>query len=397
MDDEARYVLLGGGMAADAAARGIRREDPDGSILLLTSEPHPPYDRPPLSKGLWKGDDEERIWRGTEELGVDLRTGVVVEELDRDSGTVRDSRGRTFGFERLLLATGARPRRLTGDDPGVLYFRTLEDFRRLRSSLEGADSVALIGGGFIGCELAASLAGRGLAVTQFFPEDGPMGLVLPVPFSEHLGRYLERHGVVVRSGSLVVGTRVEEGGVRLVLEEGGEVGPFSAVVAGLGVIPRDELAGEAGLAVDDGILVDESLCTGDDRIFAAGDVARFPVPFLGGRHRVEHEEHANESGVLAGRGMGGASALYDPLPYVYSGVGDLVLELVGLSEPGARWDWRTPSEPEGVGVARAVADDRVVAALVWNRPGRASRIKQALRTDRELDLDALTAIVDPSH
>jgi NADPH-dependent 2,4-dienoyl-CoA reductase/sulfur reductase-like enzyme len=162
-----RYLIIGGGMTADAAVRGIRELDADASIGLITAEDYPPYNRPPLSKGLWKGEPIETIWRGTAELGVELHRGRSVRHVDLHAKQVTDDTGQVYAFDRLLLATGASPVRLNGTD--VVYFRTLDDYYRLRELAQQNKRFIVIGGGFIGSELAAALALQGCQVTMLFP------------------------------------------------------------------------------------------------------------------------------------------------------------------------------------------------------------------------------------
>ncbi len=416
------YLIVGGGMTADAAVRGIRSEDPKGTILLLSAESHPPYDRPPLSKGLWTGDDEERIWRGTEDVGARVRTGCRAVSLDRERRRVATGDGDALKYRRLLLATGARPRLLEGSAADqVIHYRTLDDFRALRTRLRAGGRLALVGGGFIGCELAGTLAQAShsddadLEIHLTYPESLPLERSLPAPFGELLARHLRDAGVRLHPGRLVTEVTGEPDNLSLQWERAGGTaqsrpsagndetasspagvdGNFRTVVAGLGVEPRVELAGEAGLEVADGIVVDRTLRTIDPRIFAAGDVASFPISFVGGRHRVEHEEHANASGMTAGRAMAGAEVDYDPLPYVYSGIGPLTLELLGLPSPDHQVEVTAPDAPEGRGLAVFRHQGRTTGALVWNRPGRAHRIRKRLRTDTEPPtLDELLAILD---
>lgn len=415
-------------MTADAAVRGIRSVDEEGTILVLTDEPHPPYDRPPLSKGLWTGDDEERIWRETGDVGARIRTGCRVESMDREAREVQIRGGERVGYERLLLSTGARPRTLNGPAADqVIHFRTLEDFRALRHRVRQGGRLALVGGGFIGCELAGSLIRTSGAESEeypppeemeihlIYPESLPLERSLPGPFGELLARHLESVGVALHPGWAV--SEVGGGPEQLELQvepakgtpdaetaslAGDRSRPrpdmpagFDTVVAGLGVDPRVELAREAGLEVDEGIVVDASLRTADPRVFAAGDVARFPVPFLGGLHRVEHEEHANESGLTAGQAMAGQQVSYEPLPYVYSGVGPLTLEILGLPSPDDQVEAAPPGSPEGVGLARILREGRITGVLIWNRPGRAHRIRRRLLDDDpDPTLDELKQILD---
>lgn len=412
-------------MTGDAAVRGIRSEDQEGRIRLLSAEPHPPYDRPPLSKGLWKGESEERIQRETGDLEVDLRLNTRAVRLEADPPAVVDDSGTRHQARHILLATGARPRRLTGPDEGVIYFRTLDDYRNLRDRLQGCSRIAVVGGGFIGCEIAASLAvASDVEVHLVFPEEGPLGGKIPPPFHRFLAHTLDEMGVIVRSGVTVTGVHAQGDGCYR-LETGGEDSAseadpaggdhsgeketgalmglpsisFDLVVAGLGVEPCVELAEEAGLEVEGGIVVDHGLLTSAPNIWAAGDVARFPLSLTGQREVLGHEEHANESGMMAGRAMAGASVHYDPLPYVYSGIGELTLELVGLPSEGDQVDVEAGQGPMDPGFARYHRDGRTTGVLIWNRPGRAFRVKRGwapAEGDPGPDMDQLRDLILPS-
>jgi 3-phenylpropionate/trans-cinnamate dioxygenase ferredoxin reductase component len=325
-----RYLIVGGGMTADAAVRGIRDHDPDGSIGLVGEEPDPPYSRPPLSKALWQGKDEASVWRGTEKFGVELSLGRRVVEVDLAGHLATDDQGGSYGYEKLLLATGGRPRRLpgdTGDD--VVYFRRLPDYRRLRELADRSSSFVVLGGGFIGSELAAALNGAGCPVTLVFPEAGIGARLFPADLAASVNELYTGHGVDVRPGELVAG--VERAGERLEVTLGGGGSlEADAVVAGLGIVSATELAEAAGLEVDDGIVVDEygrADETGD--VYAAGDVARFPATALGHSIRVEHEDQANSHGHAVGANMAGADAPYTHLPFFYSDLFELGYEAVG--------------------------------------------------------------------
>src|SRR5262245_21148852 len=156
-----KYLIVGGGMTGDAAVQGIREVDPEGSIGLIGADPHPPYNRPPLSKGLWKGEPEATLDRGTRAAGVELMLGQTVVRVDPEKKRVADSRGTSYEYEKLLLATGAAPRKLLFGDDDIIYYRTLDDYRRLRALTEAGRRFAVIGGGFIGSEIAAALALNG--------------------------------------------------------------------------------------------------------------------------------------------------------------------------------------------------------------------------------------------
>ena len=356
---DTKYLIVGAGMTGDSAAKGIREHDPAGSITIVGSEPHPPYKRPHLSKKLWQGGDEAKIWRDPTD-GVDLRTGRTIVSLDLAARTATDDQGEEYRWERLLLATGARPREIP-DAEGVTYFRTLEDYRSLRGRAGEGRHVAVIGGGFIGSEVAAGLAGLGTRVTMLFPESGIGFRLFPKDLSDSVTDYYREKGVDVLAHERVVAAR---NGV--VDTAQGATLEVDAIVAGLGVAPNTELAEAAGLVVDDGIVVDErGRCPGHEDVFAAGDVARFPVAALGRSLRIEHEDHANTHGRVVGANTAGADTPYDHLPFFYSDLFDLGYEAVGLvdSRLDVVEEWQ---EPFRKGVVRYLEDGRVRGVLLWN-------------------------------
>jgi 3-phenylpropionate/trans-cinnamate dioxygenase ferredoxin reductase subunit len=360
-----RYLIIGGGLTADGACKGIRAVDPDGTIALVGEELHPPYARPPLSKALWKGDDENTIWRGTEKLGVDLRLGRRIVTLDLRERIATDDDGQRHGYERLLLATGGRPRRLPfGGD--VIYFRTLDDYRHLRTLADGGARFVVIGGGFIGSEIAAALSLNGCAVTMVFPEPGIGARIFPAELSLALNDYYGNRGVELLPGASVAG--IERNRITL---GNGRTLEADAVVAGIGIEPNVELAAEAGLPVRNGIVVDSlGRVGGREDVFAAGDVAGFPVPSLGGNVRVEHEDHAKSHGKRVGANMAGAAEPYDYLPFFYSDLFDLGYEAVG--ELDSRLDTLVElGELGDEGVVYYLDDKgRPRGVLLWNLFGR---------------------------
>jgi len=359
-----RYLVVGGGMAADAAVRGIREVDSSGEIAVVSAEVDPPYARPPLSKALWKGSPLESIWLNTQTLGVDLFSGSRIVALDRAQRVARDDRGVEYRFEKLLLATGGTPRRLERDSGAPIYFRTLADYRQLRTLVDSGGEFAVLGGGFIGSEIAAALALVGRKVTMVFPESGIGARLFPSDLARHLVGYYRERGVDVIPNTSV--QAVEREGARLVLSlEGGRRIVADGVVAGLGIVPNVELALAAGLEVGDGIFVDRFLRTRDDRVFAAGDVANFFSPHLGGRMRVEHEDNALTMGKAAGRAMAGVEAEYTHLPFFYSDLFDLGYEAVGDLDPRSEVvaDWKREFEE---GVVYYLRDGRVRGVLLWN-------------------------------
>ena len=388
-----RYLIVGGGMTGDAACRGIRDHDPDGSIGIVGEEPDPPYSRPPLSKALWQGKDEESVWRGTQEFGVELNLGRRVVSLELGAHRVTDDRGVSYGYEKLLLATGGTPRRLpgdTGDD--IVYFRRLPDYRRLRKLADRSASFVVLGGGFIGSELAAALTSAGSPVTLVFPESGIGARLFPADLADSVNELYRGHGVEVRGGELVASVARDGEGFRVELQSGGAL-EADAVVAGLGIVPSTELADAAGLEVDDGIVVDEyGRAGGSGDVYAAGDVARFPATALGHSIRVEHEDQANSHGRAVGANMAGADTPYTHLPFFYSDLFELGYEAVGevdsRRETVSEW-----AEPFRKGVVAYLDEERRPRGFllidVWGKVDAATELIAAGRSLGEGTLASL--------
>jgi NADPH-dependent 2,4-dienoyl-CoA reductase/sulfur reductase-like enzyme len=364
-----RYVIVGGGMTAHAAAQGIRELDRTGSIVIIGAEAHPPYARPPLSKALWKGQAEDSVWLApVAELRV--HSGRRAVSIDRKGHRVVDDQGESHPYDKLLLATGGTPRRLPFGGDRVVYFRTVDDYRRLRRSGRRA---VVIGGGFIGSEIAAALSIDGRDVTMVFPEEGICRRAFPKDLSEFVTGYYREKGVQVLTGD--VPTEVtDSGSVRV--KSGREL-PADVIVAGLGIAPDTQLAESAGLEVRDGIVVDEQLRTSDPDILAAGDVARFRSIVLEKDMRVEHEDNANTMGRLAGQAMTGTSVTYRHVPMFYSDLFDLGYEAVGEIDSRLETvaDWKVPFRE---GVVYYLRDGRVRGVLLWNTWGQVDHARELL-------------------
>jgi NADPH-dependent 2,4-dienoyl-CoA reductase/sulfur reductase-like enzyme len=364
-----RYLIVGGGMTADAAVRGIREVDPDGSICIVGSEAAAPYKRPPLSKGLWKGDPEETVWYWTEALGATIHSGRTIRMIDPEGHRVVDDHGEIHGYDKLLLATGASPRRLPFGDGRILYYRTWADYERLRGMISEGKRIAVIGAGFIGLELAAALAMNDAEPAIFFPGDRLGNRLFPRSLGHFLNAYYAGKGVELFPETAVTGL-TESGGRVVLATRNARTGlartfAFDGVVAGIGVAPNVELARAAGLAIGNGIRVDACLRTSAPDIYAAGDVAEFENPALGRRIRVEHEDNARKMGKAAGRSMAGREEPYDHLPMFYSDLFELGFEAVGLIDAHLETvqDWE---EPNRKGVVYYLQDRRVRGVLLWN-------------------------------
>jgi 3-phenylpropionate/trans-cinnamate dioxygenase ferredoxin reductase component len=388
-----RYLIVGGGMTADAACKGIRDHDPNGSIGLFGEDPNEPYARPPLTKALWKGKPEDSIWRGTTDLGVDLHLGRTIVTLDLDGHSATDDEGTTHSYERLLLATGGTPRRVPAWDDGVIYYRTLDHYRKLRPLAHDGTRAAVIGGGFIGSELAAALTMNDCSVSIVVPEVGIGARIFPASLSEFVNGYYRDKGVDVLAEERVSGVVRDGDGYRVETESRKSVSA-DVVVAGLGIVPRTDLAEQSSLPVDDGIVVDDrGRVDGHDDVFAAGDVARFPATALGGLRRVEHENHANSHGRHVGANMAGADQPYDYLPYFYSDLFELGYEAIGDTDSRLEVvdEW---AEPNRKGVVCYVEEGKPRGFLLWDVWDKVDRARELIAAGDPVDRAEIRALMD---
>jgi NADPH-dependent 2,4-dienoyl-CoA reductase/sulfur reductase-like enzyme len=377
----ADVLLIGAGVASARCARMLRRRGFGGSILLVGDEAALPYNRPPLSKELLRGEAPAELaaveppeWYGRH--GVEVLTSVAASRLDVAARVAGLDDGTTVQFGRCLIATGAEPRRLTAPGADVVYtLRTLDDTTRIRVAALAADADApavVIGGGFIGVEVGASLASLGLKVTILEASSGLWGGTLGEVVSTWARGRLADVGASVRFGALV--TRIGPEGPIV----GDEILPAALTVAGVGVTPRTQLAEDAGLAVDDGLLLDEARAVADG-IFAAGDIARVPHPLADGEPiRVEHWHAARESGEMAALGMLGTEVPPPRAPWVYSEFAGQMLDVVG---------WAPDRDEE-----RVIGDpgsDRFAVAYL-----RAGRVAQVAVVNGFIPVDAARAFVE---
>ncbi len=377
-----KYLIIGGGMTADAAVQGIRELDPEGSLGVISAEPDPPYNRPPLTKGLWKDQALDSIWRTQAKEKATLHLGRRATDLNLWRRQVTDDQGDTYTFEKLLLATGGVPRRLPigGDD--ILYYRTVQDYRRLRALTEKIDKIAVIGAGFIGAELAAALAMNKKQVSLLFPGRYISQRMFPSDLARFITDYYREKGVEVLPQERPA--KMERAGdVFRLATESGRIIEAQAVVAGVGIEPNVALAQQSGLRVENGIVVDEYLATSHPDIFAAGDVAAFYSPALERRLRVEHEDNANTMGAWAGRNMAGISKAYSHLPFFYSDLFDLGYEAVGEidSRHATVADWKQPFRE---GVVYYHRDGQIRGVLLWNTWGHVEAARQLIAEHRRV-------------
>jgi len=360
-----KYLIIGGGLAGDGATQGIRELDADGSIGMISMEPDPPYIRPNLSKGLWKGRPVEKIWRKTKERGTKLYLNRKVTELDPAKKRVRDNEGEEYTYDKLLLATGGTPNHLPFGNGNIIYYRNFQDYQHLCALTEQGEHFVVIGGSFIGSELAAALTMVGKKVTMVFPEGAISENIFPQDLSHFLNDYYREKGVEVLTGDTAAS--VQKQGKRIAVRTGsGRTLEADGVVAGIGIHPNLDLAKEAGLKVNNGINVNERLETSVPDIYAAGDVASFLHSVLEKRTRVEHEDNAVQMGKVAGRNMAGADEMYTHIPMFYSDLFDLGYEAVGemSSKMQTVEDWH--EKPFKKGVVYYMDDGRVHGVLLWN-------------------------------
>ena len=388
MDHDYDYLIVGAGMTADAAAKSIRKTDSEGRIGIVGDEAHPPYERPPLTKALWKGDKKvESIDLGTERSEAVLHLGRRVKALDCVDRSARDDQGDVYRYRRLLLATGATPRILPFAGPRVINYRTLDDYLALRRLAVAGAKIAVVGGGFIGSEIAASLTGIGCKVTMLFPGEAIGAGRYPQALAHFLNAYYTERGVELKPGTKVVDGRNEGDRVDVALSDG-TTQHADVVVAGLGVTPNVELALQGGLRVDNGIVVDERLRTSDPDIWAAGDVANFHNVTLDLRQRVEHESAAVGMGHHAGRAMTGADEAYTKFPFFYSDLFDLGYEAIGLLDDrlDVVEDW---SQPYREGVVYYLDNGRVRGVLLWNVWGQVEAARDLIAEPGPHDADSV--------
>jgi 3-phenylpropionate/trans-cinnamate dioxygenase ferredoxin reductase subunit len=388
------YIIVGGGLAGAAAVDGIRERDATGPILLISAEHDAPYDRPPLSKQLWSGKKRvEEIFVHPQSFysqnGIEVKLETSVADVDAAEHVVQDGKGSRFQYKKLLLATGGTPRRLTipgGDLEGLSYYRTLRDYQQMRATAAPGKSAVVIGGGFIGSEMAAALNLNGLAVTMIFPQDRLVSRVFPEALARALTDYYRSKHIVMLAPDEPAS--IERTANRyLVHTRNGQNVPADLVVIGVGIAPDIALAKTAGLKTGNGIVVDEFLRSSHPDIYAAGDLAFFPDLVLGAR-RIEHWDNAVTQGKHAGRNMAGANEPFTDMPYFFSDLFEFGYEAVGEVDSSLETfaDWQ---EPNKTGVIYYMRDDRVRGVMmcnVWEKVDAARQLIRKAQPVRHQDL-----------
>jgi 3-phenylpropionate/trans-cinnamate dioxygenase ferredoxin reductase component len=395
MSSDQMHVIVGASLAGAKAAETLREEGFDGRVVLVGSEEERPYERPPLSKDYLRGEvGREKVYVHDDgfyaEHDIELRLGRTALSLDTANTRLELDDGELLSYDRLLLATGAEPRRLSvpgADLDGVFYLRSVRDSDALRERLDRGGAVVVVGAGWIGAEVAASARQRGLDVTVIEPASVPLERVLGKEAGAIYGEIHADHGV-----RMLLGAGVDafegDGVVERVRTSDGRVVDCDFVVVGVGVEPRIALAAQAGIAVDNGVLVDEHLQTSVPGVFAAGDVAAAQHPFYGERIRVEHWANALNQAPAAARSMLGQSAAYDRLPYFFSDQYDVGMEYTGFARAWDRVVFRgDPATREFV--AFWLVEDHVVAGMnvnVWDVTDPIKRLigERIAVDDREL-------------
>jgi 3-phenylpropionate/trans-cinnamate dioxygenase ferredoxin reductase subunit len=394
----APIVLVGGGLATGTAVRELRTRGYDGELVVVAGEAHPPYERPPLSKGYLLGSEpaerslvNDAEWYAAHD--VDLRTRLTVDAVDLRAHTL-SAGGRDLAWSGLLLATGAAPRRLAlADDSGVPvhYLRTLEDSTALKEQLRPGARIGIIGGGWIGLEVASAARQAGAEVVVIETLDQPLLRVVGPEVGAVFAQLHREQGVEVRTGvqiqEIAVASEADSVGAAIRLA-GGDTLAVDRLVVGVGVSPVTDLAADAGIAVDNGILVDSELRTSSPGVYAAGDVAHVDHPVLGRRVRVEHWDTAIKHGTIAAANLLGEHAVADHLPYFFTDQYALGLEYVGHPGPDGFDRVVTTGDTEGPVEQRVfrvwwMRGDRVVAGMHVNDWDAIDRIRELVGTDAD--------------
>ncbi len=394
-----KYVIVGGGLAAASAIEGIRELDEKGSILMISAEDHLPYDRPPLSKKLWFGTMKEKeIFLHDRDFysknGISLVLGKKAVSLDLICKTVTDDQGGEYQFEKLLLATGGTPRKLPipgGNLEGISYYRTLDDYQKLRIEATEGKSATVIGGGFIGSELAAALNINKVNVNMIFPDEYLCSRVFPSSLGKALQLYYQEKGIHILNSDRPVSISKKDAKFIIRTEKGKSV-ESDILIAGVGISPNVEFARIAGLDIENGIVVNEYLQTSDSHIYAAGDIAFFPYKILELNTRVEHWDHALNQGKLAGRNMAGAHETYTYQPYFFSDLFEFGYEATGEVDSRLETfaDWQ---EENRTGVIYYLKNGKIRGIMMCNVWEKMEAARELIRQRRTVTQQQLRGLI----
>ncbi|HET7337147.1 MAG TPA: FAD-dependent oxidoreductase [Candidatus Nitrosotalea sp.] len=387
------YVIIGGGLAGSHAAQAIRENDKNGSILLITDENRIPYDRVPLSKNYLMGKmKSEVLYVKQSNFYADQKIELLVDskatKLDPENHAIHIGNDTKVNYKKLLLATGGQARRLSipgSDLKGVFYLRTIDDADKILKAMQESKNVVIIGGGFIGCELASSFTKKNISSTII--ELGPkiLGRVFDQDTARWLDDYFARNGVKIMTSTTpteIVGKKGKVSGVKL---QSGQIISADFLVIGIGIIPNTDLAKDAGLEVDNGIVVNQYLQTSDPDIYAASDVARFYSPVFRRYMRLEHYDLAVKQGRLAGENMTGKSKQFEELPYFFSFMFDVRIEAYGDM---SKYDnvVTKGSPAENGGFTKFYLDDGVInAVMMVTRKENVEYIKQLIYSRKKIN------------
>ncbi|SFH84477.1 NAD(P)/FAD-dependent oxidoreductase [Pisciglobus halotolerans] len=372
------YLIIGGGVVAGYAATGIREQDQDGTIKILSNDQDVPYTRPALTKKLWTDSSftEEQVpFHTTEETGAEIQLRSEVTAINRDRHTVQLADGSVIGYRKLLLATGSEPTKVKGpEDEHVIFFRSWEDYRKLRAQSGKHQHVLVVGGGYIGAELAAALVQNNTRATLIYPDNILGAKQFPEEIAHEYESAFKKAGVELVNGKRAESYRREDDELVLTLDDGTEIRGDS-IVFGLGVSPRLSLAKDSGLEVTKGVVVDEYLRTSDPDIYAAGDIASYPDKILG-RNLIGHVDHARKSGEAVGKAMAGSNEAYTHTPYFYSVVFDISWKAIGTLDPTL--DTIVDKVNKGK-VVYFLKDNKPAGILLWNAEADLDEVRQILQ------------------
>lgn len=398
-DNFYKYVIVGGGLAGASAIEGIRQEDAENSILLIAAEKQLPYHRPPLTKDLWldkKKVEDIFVYDQAfyDDRNVDLLLGLSVSSINPNTKMVSVTGEKSYAYEKLLLATGGFPRLLSipgGDEAGLYYYRYLKDYLRMKPEAQAGKNVVIIGGGFIGSEIAAALSSNGLAVTMIFPDSYICSRIFPDYLGGAIQDYYQGRGIKILKGDKPKSIARQGDKFIVITERNGRV-ESGIVIVGIGIKPDIRLAEEAGLKTDDGITVNEYLQTSNPDIYAAGDNAKVFYKGLGKTTRMEHWDNAVKQGKQAGKNMAGGAQPFTSLPYFFSDLFEFGYEAVGEIDSGLETfaDWE---EENRKGVIYYLKDDRIRGVMMCNVWKKVSAARKLILEGKKMAKDDLRGLI----